>query len=88
MIYRIEWDGTPQRDLEEQLRAEISEFMGGDPRGLISHTMMVGGAEYGSDGPSVCATWDEERHAVVAEFFPVSEWVTLSDVKDKMEPKT
>ncbi|MDD9727215.1 hypothetical protein PVV74_17275 [Roseovarius sp. SK2] len=78
--YAIEWQGTPQRDLDEVLREDLDLWLDGKPEGLVSHVMMVGGAEYGSDGPCVAATWCDHRQCIVAEFHQNAKWTTLEEI--------
>lgn len=80
MDYRIEWDGDPKPEYEDALRAEIDDFLG-DPKGLITHTMMVDGAMPGERGPSVSAHWDEILGCVRAKYAPETRWVSLSELE-------
>ncbi len=79
MSYQIEWRGEPRSDLEPKLKDELDGICDGDVTCIITHTMMVDG-DFGSNGPSVHAYWDEDRQALVAEYVPETSWTSLDEL--------
>lgn len=74
--YEIRWLGEPKPEYENQLRKEIEEF-DINPTRLLTHTMMLDGADFGSAAPSVHAHWDQKFCCIMAEYIPITKWTNI-----------